>query len=142
MFHRLFFFSAHWFLHNRTFCLIILEIRYHSTLNHRRVGYISSSSQSSCLSHLLLPEEQPWTSQELRCQKHKFYDTKSVEIHLIAQTFPCWANCLACSCLKNRDLRRSGDTSFTTSVMNFQGTKRPSLRSVFGQLSLAKIVQA
>lgn len=104
----LFFFSTHWFLHNRTFCLIILEIRYHSTLNHRRVRYILSSSQSSRLSRLLLPEEEPWTSQDLRCKKHKFLDTKSVEICLIAQSFPCWVNSLVCSCLKNRVIGGAG----------------------------------
>lgn len=131
-----FFHSAHWFLHNRKFWLIILEIKYHSTLNHRRVGYISSSSQSSCLSHLLLPEEEPWTSQDLRCKKHKLHNTKSVEIHLIAQSFPCWVNRLVCSALKKRALRRTGAASSLTSVMDLQATKRPPPRSIFGQLRM------
>lgn len=99
-FYIFFFPSAHWVSHNRKFWLIILEIKYHSTLNHRRVGYISSSSQSSCLSHLLLPEEEPWTSQDLRCKKHKLHNTKSVETHLIAQSFPFWVNRLVCTALK------------------------------------------
>lgn len=108
---------------NKTFCLIIPEIRYHSTRNHRRIRYVSSSSQRSHINHLLLPEEEPWAS--LRCKEHEFQNTQSLKIHLIAQWFPCWVSCLVCRHHKSRVLRRSGPNILLTSVVNLRGTKSP-----------------
>lgn len=134
IFHRFsyYFFSAHWFFHNKTFCLIIPEIRYHSTWNHRRIRYISSSSQSSHLCHLLLPEEEPRTS--LRCKEHEFQIMKSLEIDWIAQLFPCWVSCLVCSHLKSRVLRGRGPNILLTSVVNLLGYQKPLMWSIYGQL--------
>lgn len=126
-----YFFSAHWFLHNRTFCLIILEIRYHSTLNHKRVRYISFSSQNSHLSHLLLPEEEPWTSQDLRCKNHEFYNTKTVEFHLIAYSFPCWVNCLVCGHLKSRAFRGLGPTLPSHQSWTFKVPRAPDVVNIW-----------